>query len=79
MPVDIRPLVFGMIASVVIIIVSAALYAAVHSWLAGQRMKDWTRQSFGPTTDRWYRLAYNIVGGVTFLPLLVMLVSFALL
>ena len=63
-----------MIASPVIIIVSAALYAAVHSWLASQRMKDWTRQTFGPTTDRWYRLAYNLVGGVTFIPLLVMLV-----
>ena len=63
-----------MIASPVIIIVSAALYAAVHSWLASQRMKDWTRQTFGPTTDRWYRLAYNVVGGVTFIPLLVMLV-----
>lgn len=63
-----------MIASVVILIVSAALYAAVHSWLASQRMKDWTRQTFGPTTDKWYRLAYNLVGGVTFIPLLVMLV-----
>ena len=63
-----------MITSVAILIVSAALYAAVHSWLASQGMKDWTCQTFGPTTDRWYRLAYNLVGGVTFIPLLVMLV-----
>jgi protein-S-isoprenylcysteine O-methyltransferase Ste14 len=63
-----------MLVSVMIIIVSAALYAAVHSWLASQRMKDWTRRTLGPATDRWYRLAYNVVGGVTFLPLLVMLV-----
>jgi hypothetical protein len=62
-----------MLVSVVIIIGSAALYAAVHSWLASQRMKDWTRRTLGATTDRWYRLAYNVVGGVTFLPLLVML------
>jgi protein-S-isoprenylcysteine O-methyltransferase Ste14 len=62
-----------MLMSVVIIVASAALYAAVHSWLASQRMKDWTRRTLGPTTDRWYRLAYNLVGGVTFLPLLVML------
>ncbi len=27
----------------------------------------------GPGTDRWYRLVYNILGGVTFLPLLAML------
>ena len=63
-----------MIASVVTIVGAAALYAAVHSWLASQRMKDWTRRTLGPATDRWYRLAFNLVGGVTFLPLLVMLV-----
>jgi protein-S-isoprenylcysteine O-methyltransferase Ste14 len=62
-----------MLVSVVIIIGSAALYAALHSWLASRRMKDWTRRTLGPTTDRWYRLVYNLVGGVTFLPLLVML------
>jgi protein-S-isoprenylcysteine O-methyltransferase Ste14 len=63
-----------MLASVVVIVGSAALYAALHSWLASRRMKDWTRRMLGPTTDRWYRLVYNVVGGVTFLPLLVMLV-----
>jgi protein-S-isoprenylcysteine O-methyltransferase Ste14 len=62
-----------MLASAVIIIGSAALYAVLHSWLASQGMKDWTRRTLGPATDRWYRLAYNVVGGVTFLPLLVML------
>ena len=63
-----------MVASVVIIVGYAALYAILHSWLASQRMKDWTRRSFGPTTDRWYRFAYNLVGAVTLLPFLPMLV-----
>ncbi len=63
-----------MISSLLAIVGYAALYGVVHSWLASQRMKDWTRQAFGPTTDRWYRFAYNLVGGVTFVPLLLMLV-----
>lgn len=63
-----------MVGSVVVILGYAALYGAVHSWLAGQRMKDWARRTFGPTTERWYRFAYNIVAGVTLLPLFAMLV-----
>jgi len=59
--------------SVVVILGYTILYVAVHSWLASQRMKDWTRQTLGPATGRWYRLAYNVVGGVTLLPLLAML------
>jgi protein-S-isoprenylcysteine O-methyltransferase Ste14 len=56
-----------------IIVVYAALYAVLHSWLASRRMKDWTQRTFGPATGRWYRLAYNVVGGVTLLPLLAVL------
>jgi protein-S-isoprenylcysteine O-methyltransferase Ste14 len=63
-----------MITSVVAIIGYAALYGVVHSWLASERMKDSTRRAFGPTTDRWYRVAYNVLAGVTLLPLLPMLV-----
>ncbi len=62
-----------MITSVVIIRGYTALYSLVHSWLASQRMKDWTRQTLGPTTDRWYRLAYNSLAGLTLLPLLALL------
>lgn len=62
-----------MATSIIVIVGYAALYAVVHSWLASQRMKNWTRRTFGPSTDRWYRLAYNLVGGVTLLPLLPML------
>jgi protein-S-isoprenylcysteine O-methyltransferase Ste14 len=63
-----------MIASVVIIVGYTLLYGVGHSWLASQRMKDWTREAFGPTTDRWYRLAYNVAAGLMLLPLLPMLV-----
>lgn len=63
-----------MIASVGIIVGYTVLYGVAHSWLASQRMKDWTREAFGPTTDRWYRLAYNVVAGVMLVPLLPMLV-----
>jgi protein-S-isoprenylcysteine O-methyltransferase Ste14 len=63
-----------MIASVVIIVGYTLLYGVGHSWLASQRIKDWTREAFGPTTDRWYRLAYNVAAGLMLLPLLPMLV-----
>jgi protein-S-isoprenylcysteine O-methyltransferase Ste14 len=63
-----------MIASVVIIVGYTLLYGVGHSWLASQRMKDWTREAFGPTTDRWYRVAYNVAAGLMLLPLLPMLV-----
>lgn len=48
-------------------------YAIVHSLLAGRPVKNWVRRTFGPSSDRWYRLAYNIFAGVTLLPLLPML------
>jgi protein-S-isoprenylcysteine O-methyltransferase Ste14 len=60
--------------SVVLIVGYTALYAAVHSWLASRGMKEWARLAFGPGADRWYRLAYNLVGGLTLLPLLPMLI-----
>jgi protein-S-isoprenylcysteine O-methyltransferase Ste14 len=50
------------------------LYAAIHSWLASQRMKDWARRTMGSGADRWYRLAYNALATVMLLPFLAMLV-----
>jgi protein-S-isoprenylcysteine O-methyltransferase Ste14 len=37
-------------------------------------MKAWAHHAFGPAAGRWYRLAYNLVGGLTLLPLLPMLI-----
>lgn len=61
------------ISSVIILIIYFALYGVVHSWLAGHSVKNWVRRVFGPTTDRWYRLAYNIFSVVTLLPMLVLM------
>jgi protein-S-isoprenylcysteine O-methyltransferase Ste14 len=58
--------------SIAVIVGYAAVWAVVHSWLAGRRVKEWARRTL-PETDRWYRLAYNAVSAVTLLPLLAML------
>jgi protein-S-isoprenylcysteine O-methyltransferase Ste14 len=59
--------------SPVYIILATVVYAALHSGLATLGIKARTRKMFGPNTDRWYRLAYNLFGGVSFLPILVLL------
>ncbi|HET7011195.1 MAG TPA: isoprenylcysteine carboxylmethyltransferase family protein [Anaerolineales bacterium] len=46
------------------------LYAALHSALASPWAKAATRRAFGEAADRWYRLAYNVIGVVTLLPVL---------
>lgn len=53
-----------------IIIVSVLIYGFVHSLLATLAAKARAKEWFGPGTDRWYRLAYNIFGILTFLPIL---------
>ncbi len=52
------------------IIFATILYSAVHSLLATLGAKARTRQLFGHTADRWYRLAYNIFAGISFIPIL---------
>lgn len=56
-----------------LIIIAVATYAAVHSLLASLGVKEWARQRFGSTADRWYRLAYNLFAVISFLPILVLL------
>ncbi|MFQ5613169.1 MAG: methyltransferase family protein [Anaerolineae bacterium] len=55
------------------LIIFFALYAAVHSLLAGQGAKRWARRAFGAGVERWYRLAYNLLAVITLLPLLPLL------
>ncbi len=50
------------------IILAMGVYGLVHSILAGKPAKSLARRWFGPSTDRWYRLFYNLVAVVTFLP-----------
>lgn len=59
--------------SVLAIVAFVGAYAAFHSWTASFNFKDRMRTWFGPAADRWFRLAYNIVAGVTLAPLLVLL------
>jgi protein-S-isoprenylcysteine O-methyltransferase Ste14 len=53
-----------------IILLSVLVYGFVHSLLATLAAKARARQWFGPRADRWYRLAYNTFGILTFLPIL---------
>ena len=46
------------------------LYAAIHSLTATLTAKARARQWLGLFAERWYRLAYNIFAGVSFLPIL---------
>ena len=56
--------------STILIIVVMLLWCVVHSYTATNRMKIWTRERFGPETDRWYRFAYNSVSVLTAIPVL---------
>jgi protein-S-isoprenylcysteine O-methyltransferase Ste14 len=51
----------------------ALVYALIHSWTASQSFKDWVRRRAGLASDRWYRLAYNLVSGILLLPFLPLL------
>lgn len=49
---------------------AALLYAAIHSLTATLTAKARARQWLGLFAERWYRLAYNLFAGVSFLPIL---------
>jgi protein-S-isoprenylcysteine O-methyltransferase Ste14 len=58
------------ILSPLLILLAIAAYGLLHSWLASLQAKALARRSLGPTVDRVYRLAYNIVALVSLLPVL---------
>ena len=60
--------------SPLILIMTAVLYSLVHSLTASLWMKARIALLIGPTFNRWYRLAYNLWAGITFLPILWLLV-----
>jgi protein-S-isoprenylcysteine O-methyltransferase Ste14 len=62
-----------MLTSILILSVFFIVYAVFHSLLASSWFKGWIRRRFGPGSDRWYRLFYNIVAVITLLPLFPML------
>ena len=54
---------------------TVGLYGLFHSWTASLGVKRWVRGQFGRGADRWYRLVYNLIAGVTFLPIFALLIS----
>lgn len=46
------------------------MYGLLHSWLASLPVKSWVQRRLGPGVYAWYRLFFNLIGVLTFLPLL---------
>ncbi|MCJ7700261.1 MAG: isoprenylcysteine carboxylmethyltransferase family protein [Anaerolineales bacterium] len=59
------------------LILATLLYSAIHSLTASNPVKERVFKRFGPAARRWYRLGYNLWAGVSFLPILWLLVSLA--
>jgi protein-S-isoprenylcysteine O-methyltransferase Ste14 len=59
--------------SVLAIACAGALYGVLHTTLAANRVKNWARHRWGARrVDRWYRLLFSVMGGLTFLPVLIL-------
>ncbi len=54
------------------ILLAVLAYGLFHSLLASPTIRYQTRKQAGPTTDRWFRLAYNFIAVITLLPILLM-------
>lgn len=65
-----------MTLSSLVILFAVLLYGFVHSLLATMGTKARVRQLFGPGAERWYRLVYNLIGILTFLPVLGLLAMY---
>jgi protein-S-isoprenylcysteine O-methyltransferase Ste14 len=53
-----------------LILVAVLAYGLLHSLLASIKTKARVHHWFGPSIDRWFRLAYNLIAVVTLLPIL---------
>jgi protein-S-isoprenylcysteine O-methyltransferase Ste14 len=63
-----------MLTSVAILATYLVLWSAVHSLLASLPAKAWARRMLGAeVVDRWYRLFYVAISGLTLLPMPVLL------
>jgi len=56
--------------------ITVGLYGVLHSLLAAPRVKAAANHAFGLTATRYYRIVYNILGGLTFLPVLVIVARY---
>lgn len=64
-----------MIPSFIVILLVVAAWGFVHSLLASLSAKSRARGAFGPAANRLYRLAYNGIAVVTFLPVLALVAA----
>lgn len=55
------------------LVLSVLLWGLLHSLLASLKVKELARQVFGPRVNSFFRLAYNVFAGVSFLPVLVVM------
>jgi protein-S-isoprenylcysteine O-methyltransferase Ste14 len=53
-----------------LILLAVVLYGILHSLLASMWLKDQAQVWFGESVKRWYRLVYNLIGFISFLPIL---------
>lgn len=58
-----------------ILTLATLLYSGFHSLMATNQVKRLARRRFSPGIPRWYRLVYNLLAGITFLPVLWLMVS----
>ncbi len=56
--------------------IAVGLYGALHSLLATPRVKGAAQHTFGTTAARYYRMVYNLLGGLTFIPVLFIVARF---
>jgi len=56
------------------IFLATAAYGALHSLLAARGAKQWALARFGPRANRAYRLVYNTVAVVSFIPVFALLI-----
>jgi protein-S-isoprenylcysteine O-methyltransferase Ste14 len=57
----------------ILVFIFVAAYGALHSLLASNRAKQAFKRRFGDSNYRFYRLLYNVVGALTFIPVLAVL------
>jgi protein-S-isoprenylcysteine O-methyltransferase Ste14 len=50
------------------LVIAIGLWGLFHSLLASGRAKELTRSWFGPSAERWYRLAYNLFAVASLVP-----------
>jgi len=55
-----------------LILLAIIAYGLLHSFLASLKTKARTRHWFVPATDRWFRIAYNLIAVLTLLPILLL-------